>query len=134
MRRTILISGTSKGIGRALANRLVEQGHRVVGVALEHRAVPLRRDRVGHRHLVLAAVTQHQDDVLTLVTPGWVRPEFGERDGDFQVAVVVVVPIHWIVGRERRGHRRHNYASSVGAERRWLPARILELYPLEALG
>ena len=33
MRRTILISGTSKGIGRALANRLVEQGHRVVGVA-----------------------------------------------------------------------------------------------------
>jgi 3-oxoacyl-[acyl-carrier protein] reductase len=33
MRRTIVISGTSKGIGRALANRLVEQGHRVVGVA-----------------------------------------------------------------------------------------------------
>ena len=33
MRRTILISGASKGIGRALANRLAEQGQRVVGVA-----------------------------------------------------------------------------------------------------
>lgn len=33
MNRTILISGASKGIGRALAQRLTEQGHTVVGIA-----------------------------------------------------------------------------------------------------
>lgn len=33
MRRTVLISGATRGIGRALAERLAQQGHAVVGIA-----------------------------------------------------------------------------------------------------
>jgi 3-oxoacyl-[acyl-carrier protein] reductase len=33
MSRTVLISGASKGIGRALTQRLAESGHRVIGIA-----------------------------------------------------------------------------------------------------
>ena len=33
MSRTVLISGASKGIGRALAERLTTQGHTVIGIA-----------------------------------------------------------------------------------------------------
>jgi 3-oxoacyl-[acyl-carrier protein] reductase len=33
MSRTVLISGATKGIGRALAQRLAEHGHKVIGIA-----------------------------------------------------------------------------------------------------
>jgi len=33
MSRTVLISGASRGIGRALAERMAEQGQKVVGIA-----------------------------------------------------------------------------------------------------
>jgi NAD(P)-dependent dehydrogenase (short-subunit alcohol dehydrogenase family) len=40
MSRTVLISGASKGIGRALAERMAEQGHKVVGIARTSDARP----------------------------------------------------------------------------------------------
>jgi NAD(P)-dependent dehydrogenase (short-subunit alcohol dehydrogenase family) len=40
MSRTVLISGASKGIGRALAERMAEQGHKVVGIARTSDATP----------------------------------------------------------------------------------------------
>ena len=55
MNRTVLISGASKGIGRALAERLATQGHKVIGIARTGDATfpvnyaPLT-SRIGMRH------------------------------------------------------------------------------------
>lgn len=84
--RTFLITGATKGIGRALSERLVRAGHRVVGLAREGAAYPgeLVRVDLANRdatHAVLADLTQRYrfDGVVNNV--GLVKPQrIGEID------------------------------------------------------
>jgi 3-oxoacyl-[acyl-carrier protein] reductase len=43
-KRSFLVTGASKGIGRALAARLAAAGHRIVGLARNDRARPNERN------------------------------------------------------------------------------------------
>lgn len=84
--RTFLITGATKGIGRALSERLVRAGHRVVGLAREDAAYPGELVRVDladrdATHAVLADLTQRYrfDGVVNNV--GLVKPQrIGEID------------------------------------------------------
>ena len=72
--RTLLVTGASRGIGRALADRLLARGDRVVALA--------RGFDAGWQHPGLAAVTVDLADLATL--PGRLRAiarEHGDIDG-----------------------------------------------------
>jgi 3-oxoacyl-[acyl-carrier protein] reductase len=79
-KRTFLVTGASKGIGRALSERLVKAGHRVVGVAREASDFPgelVRLDLSKRKEAagVLAdlAIRHEFDGVINNV--GLVRPQ-----------------------------------------------------------
>jgi NAD(P)-dependent dehydrogenase (short-subunit alcohol dehydrogenase family) len=78
--RTFLITGATKGIGRALSERLVRTGHRVIGLARDHAEFPgelVRVDLSDSRatDAALKALTQRYpvDGVVNNV--GLVRPQ-----------------------------------------------------------
>lgn len=56
--RNILVSGTSSGIGLATAYRLLEQGHRVLGIA--RRAAPIKHPSFIQISIDLTAPNAHQ--------------------------------------------------------------------------
>jgi 3-oxoacyl-[acyl-carrier protein] reductase len=79
-KRTFLVSGASKGIGRALSDRLVRGGHRVVGLARNRRDFPdeLVQVDLARRDATTAVLTElvgrHSfDGVINNV--GLVRPQ-----------------------------------------------------------
>ena len=80
VQRSFLITGASKGIGRALAERLARAGHRVVGLARNHadfpgELVPVDLSRRDATAAMLAELTERQtfDGVVNNV--GLVRPQ-----------------------------------------------------------
>jgi 3-oxoacyl-[acyl-carrier protein] reductase len=81
MSRTVLISGATKGIGRALAQRLAEHGHKVIGIARTGDATfpgHLRTVDLSDREATSAALqgissTNRIDAVVNNV--GLVRPQ-----------------------------------------------------------
>ncbi|MCU9951904.1 SDR family oxidoreductase [Burkholderia sp. BKH01] len=79
--RTFLVTGATKGIGRALSERLVRTGHRVIGLARDDAAFPgelVRVDLADSRatDAALQALVQRHaiDGVVNNV--GLVRPQF----------------------------------------------------------
>jgi 3-oxoacyl-[acyl-carrier protein] reductase len=85
MRRTVLISGASKGIGRALAERLAAEGHQVVGIARTSDADfpgELRTVDLSDRDATLAALQDISSATridAVVNNAGLVRPEMLEE-------------------------------------------------------
>ncbi|MFO1061404.1 MAG: SDR family oxidoreductase [Dongiaceae bacterium] len=80
MTRTFLVTGASKGIGRAVSERLAAAGHRVVGIARHAAAFPGElatvdlADREATAALLAALAARHRfDGVVNNV--GLVRPQ-----------------------------------------------------------
>lgn len=59
--------------------------------ALEQFVISIRGDCVADAHVVEVVAASHQHDVFVAARPGLTRPQRGESDGDFRVAVVVVL-------------------------------------------
>jgi NAD(P)-dependent dehydrogenase (short-subunit alcohol dehydrogenase family) len=85
MSRTVLISGASKGIGRALAERLTTQGHTVIGIARAGDATfpgELRTVDLSDRDATSAALqdisSAHRIDAV-INNVGLVRPQMLEQ-------------------------------------------------------
>ena len=85
MSRTVLISGASKGIGRAVSERLAAEGHKVVGIARTGDATfpgELRTVDLSDRHVTSAALHEisvaHRIDAV-VNNVGLIRPHVLEQ-------------------------------------------------------
>jgi benzil reductase ((S)-benzoin forming) len=65
--RIVLVTGTSSGIGTAVAGRLLQDGWRVIGVA--RRAAPIRHPQYRHFKLDLSNIDETTTVVSTTVLP-----------------------------------------------------------------
>lgn len=128
--RTFLITGASKGIGRALSERLVQQGHRVVGLARNRSDFPgelvsVNLSRRDDTAAVLSELTARYafDGVVNNV--GLVRPRFVDDITDDDLDKVFAVNLHSAVQTTR---------ATVPAMRQAGWGRIVNISSLAILG
>lgn len=62
--KTIVITGVTRGLGRALARELVSRGHRVAGCGRDAATVAALARELGTPHLVVAADVTKEEDVV----------------------------------------------------------------------
>lgn len=76
--RTIIVTGATRGLGRAMVERLVEAGHTVVGCGRSAKHVGELKERFGKPHDFAALDVARDDDVRKWA--GRVLKEFGPPD------------------------------------------------------
>lgn len=78
MSRTILITGATRGLGRALAERWASEGHRLIVCGRDEARVAELRERLGNGHL--ASVLDVADAAAVAAWAAEVLPRFGAPD------------------------------------------------------
>ncbi len=72
--KTILITGATRGLGKALAVRFAAEGHTIIGCGRDQNALESLRDELGPRHL-FDAVDVVDDDAVA----GWAAKVIAEK-------------------------------------------------------
>ncbi|SNB62868.1 3-hydroxy acid dehydrogenase / malonic semialdehyde reductase [Pseudomonas sp. URIL14HWK12:I8] len=75
---TVLVTGASSGFGKAIAQRLVNDGHRVVGIARRLERLEQLADQLGERFYPVALDITDREAVAAL--PGRLPAEFATLD------------------------------------------------------
>ncbi|UVL53640.1 SDR family NAD(P)-dependent oxidoreductase [Pseudomonas sp. B21-036] len=75
---TVLVTGASSGFGKAIAQRLVNDGHRVVGIARRLERLEQLADQLGERFYPVALDITDKEAVAAL--PGGLPAEFATLD------------------------------------------------------
>lgn len=123
-RRLIVVTGATRGLGRALVDRFVEGGHVVLGCGRSVGAIQDLRQRYGPPHGFM--VVDVADDHAVSVWAGGVLSEYGVPDLVVNNAALINrnAPLWQISAEEMRSIVAVNIEGVVNVIRRFVPAMV----------